>query len=354
MQDTMSLAGVSELARVAIETEQILGASVPSDEELVKQRSKLERAYARLGTPAVDVTMEPPFDDEDDPLAALARPRGGIRLDVPGIGEKLLPLHDELVLVGARESVGKSTLLVQLADGLNESGAQVLVFSAEQSRRKWEAISLARRTRTNSRRIMSGYWLDPGRWGADGVWQTMQIRGVLTEAHESWLPVISTRRRYAANFPTSAVGIVETVEARLREIDGLDERLIVMVDALHNLRAPTTDPRRIEIDRVAEMLRGMCQRLHVPVIATCHLSREGALKESSGLDYLADVAILLTQEEERQDEHRSRYGATDLTLEHDQYTLRYVEARIRKQRDGETGAALLRFHPAVRRFEVAT
>jgi replicative DNA helicase len=354
MQGTMSLARVSDLARVATEAEQLLaGCGAPSDEDLLEQRRKLESAYAKLGAPPAEVAMVPPFDDGENLLVALARPRGGIPLDVPGVAAMLLPLHDELVLLGAREGLGKSTVLVQLADGLNDKGHQVLVFSAEQSWKKWEAISLARRTSTNSRRIMTGHWLDARQWGAAGVWDAGAVRDVLTEAHEKWLPTISRLRRYAAKFPTTAVGIVETVEARLRELDD-DERLVVMVDALHNLRAPSTDSRRVEIDRVVETLRGMCQRLQVPLIATCHLSREGALKESGGLDYLADVAILLTQDEDKQQEYRGKYGATDLTLERDSYTLRYVEARVRKQRDGETGSALLRFHTAVRRFEEVT
>lgn len=290
------------------------------------------------------VLLLPPFDEGDDPVAALASRRGGLPFPVPGLGHVLEPLHDELVLIAGPSSVGKTTLCVQLADFWNENGVDVLYLAAEQSRRKLEAASLSRRTGANSARILRGDWPDDIRG---------DILAALAQEQAGWLPRLMAHRRYAAAFPRSAAGVVEIVEACRREL-GESARLVVVLDALHNLRPAggARESRRVEIDEIVDELRNrVCQNLGVPLLAVSHLSREGKLKESSGLDYLGDVILMLDYDEEKQDGYRRTNRASGLTLEGDSYALRYIHARVAKQRDGDFGrTALLAFHPPAHRF----
>ncbi len=271
-------------------------------------------------------SLHPPFDEGDDPVDSLAIAKGGIRLPIPGLDISLI---DDLVLVGGQPSVGKSTLIVQIADEMNRAGVHVLVFPAEQSRRKWEAMSLARRTGANSRRLLDGNVSD-------------KVREKLRAAQAAWLPTVQQYRRYAGSFP-SPVRLVQEVERRHAALG--DARLVVIIDALHNLRESGLKDRRVEIDAITDMLRQrVCQRLGVPLIATSHLNRDGEFKESGGLDYAGDILVLLERREDRPKE---------TTIDGDSQTVRRVKVTVRKSRDGDTPSTTLDFLPASRQFRIS-
>ena len=107
------------------------------------------------------VLLIAPFEDCDDMVLSLLPKGGGIKIKVPGLEDLVDALQDELILVGGFRSAGKSTLMMQGADALLEDGHAVLIVAQEQPWQKLEAISLSRRAKMNSRRLMGKMELRP-------------------------------------------------------------------------------------------------------------------------------------------------------------------------------------------------
>jgi replicative DNA helicase len=313
-------------------------------QDLAQENGELEAidaAHGSLGQiladdgRAAESFMVGGFGADEDPVTALARRRDGMHTGIPGLGRFLDSLVDEVLVCAGTRSVGKSTLLVQFTDGVLEAGHHVLVVAYEQSRLALEAISLARRARVNSVLVMRGGYGE-------------EIEALLRDAQtEEYVSMIRARRQYPRRPPRNAgdlTRLVKTAQQRVPE----GRRLVLCIDALQNMPGEAGICRREQIDRIMNFLQNeLAKPFEVPVWVNCHLSREGELKESSGIDDGADI-ILKLQRDEKVDEGR------DVADDGSSYPVRRMELKVAKNRDGECGIVPLDFHTAIRDFREAS
>lgn len=195
----------------------------------------------------------------------------------------------ELMIVGGRPSMGKSALARNIAENAARAGAQVLVFSLEDTARNVVQRSLSR---------FSGVSNWDMRRGAIEAVESQQIakaaevlrRMPMRVCDRAGLTVADIRRICRKHSRQSGLGLV-------------------VVDYIQLLR-PVRDAnnRHLEVSESAQGLRALAKELNVPVLTVAQLSRSvearndkrpqmSDLKESGDLEQVADTILLLYRDE---------------------------------------------------------
>ena len=226
----------------------------------------------------------------------------------------------ELIFLGARAGVGKTSLSLEIARAAAEAGTGVLVVSREML-----VASLTRRILSQSTRILSSS-IKAGLFADDEYPHLIKTYGQLAT-----LPLWMTDR---------AVSLQEIV--RLVEGWSFTPPLgLVVVDYLQLVRVKS-ESRRLEVEAVSQGLKSLALKTSIPILCLSSLRRPSAeakesrpglsdLRESGELEHDADVVIFL---------HRAQ-GEEE------------TEINVAKNRDGRTGKTLLRFRPEFVAFDEA-
>ena len=248
-------------------------------------------------------------------------------------------LFPGLYVLGAPSSLGKTTLLLQIADTAAAAGRDVLFFSLEMSRWELLAKSLSRRAGP----------------GEDAAVRRILQDGLDRPRLEALLE--SYNRECGCRFfpmacPTPPTPSQVAAAARLhRERRGSSP--VVVVDYLQIL-APE-DPRASDkqnVDRAVLLLKGLSRDLDTPVLAASSFNRESygrgasmeAFKESGAVEYAADVLLAL---------QLSAFGREGFDPDREKAAdPRRVDLLLLKNRNGTPfGRLPLRFWAAANRFE---
>ena len=280
----------------------------------------MERLYEELGEQA---------ENQSDTL--------GVETGFSGLDERLLGLRGgQMVVIGARPGVGKTSFCLNLAVNAAESGATVAFFSLEMSeveiaQRLLSARSLIKLTDIRSANIKPNQWPQ------------------ILEATED------LRQLNILIDDTPGTTVTE-IRAKARRMLHGKERGIVIIDYLQLLSTPAganrNDNRATIVGEMSRNIKIMAKDLDVPVVALSQLNREvegrtgkrpqlSDLRESGSIEQDADIVILLdrsmtTEEAERQD--RPDEGVTSFIIAKNRSgPLGIVDMRF----DGET----IRFYP---------
>ena len=239
----------------------------------------------------------------------------------------------DLVVVGARPGMGKTSLLLHFAKSMATAGKQVCIFSLEMG-----DVSLANRLILS---YLPGMDTDAFRGGtlAEG-----QKRDVYEAAGQvRMLPITIDET------PNISVAQLKVRCMNLRRKQGLD---VVMIDYLQlmNMRNDNRQyNREQEIAQTTRLLKQLAKELQVPILLLSQLNRNvetklkdgkkptslpqlSDLRESGAIEQDADVVLLI---------HRPEYyGDTD--------AVKGVGLiLIAKQRDGRTGKVQFRYNEAL-------
>lgn len=223
-------------------------------------------------------------------------------------------LYEGLIVIGAVSSLGKTTLINQMADNIAASGTDVMYFSLEMARSELMAKSISRLTYTNTLAGECG--------GSQHNAKT--TRGILDgsryidySTQEKALIGLSVRdySEYATHlFIEEGVGDIGTKEIRRKvkeHIEVTGNRPTVFIDYLQIL-APydvkmsdkqNTDKNILELKRISRDYK-------IPVVVISSLNRENytakiterAFKESGSIEYGVDTLIGLQYSGIRKDE----------------------------------------------------
>lgn len=219
-------------------------------------------------------------------------PTGITTLD-KAIGGGLKP---GLTVLGAISSLGKTSLLVQIADTVAAAGRPVLFVTVEESARALVAKSLTRAMSRESDGVSAGDLLDPrarATWD-DGMLQAFdRAREAYRRAVAPWLMFMEPEQQ-----PT-----VETI-AKAAELMRSRSKVspVVMVDYLQLLASPDVhDSDKRATDRNMTALRQLARDLDTPVVAVSSLNRGSysddltmtAFKESGSIEYGADLLLVM-------------------------------------------------------------
>ena len=236
-------------------------------------REAISRTYARLDLLAKDKS------------AASGTPTGYSSLDrtLVGLGE------GDLVLVGARPGMGKTSFAMNIAANIAKSSKKnVCVFSLEMS-----AEHLASRM-LSSEALVDSYAIRSGELSPD------QYKKLADAAAElSGCPILID----------DTTGLTVTrMKARLRRVKNLG---LVVVDYLQLMQSERkTDSRVLEVGDISRGLKLLAKDLKVPVLCCAQLSRGpesrsrtdkrpmlSDLRDSGAIEQDADIVLFLYREE---------------------------------------------------------
>ena len=265
-------------------------------------REAISRTYARLDLLA------------RDKAAASGTPTGFSALDrtLVGLGE------GDLVIVGARPGMGKTSFCMNLATNIAKSTKKnVCVFSLEMS-----AEQLASRM-LSSEALVDSYAIRSGELTSE---QYKQLADAAAELSESNILIDDT------------TGVTVTrMKAKLRRVKNLG---LVVVDYLQLMQGEgrRTDNRVLEVGDISRGLKILAKELKIPVICCAQLSRGpesrtdkrpmlSDLRDSGAIEQDADIILFLYR-----DEYYKEPGPGEQSV---------AECIVSKNRHGSTGTVKL-------------
>ena len=265
-------------------------------------REAISRTYARLDLLA------------RDKAAASGTPTGfsALARTLVGLGE------GDLVIVGARPGMGKTSFCMNLATNIAKSTKKnVCVFSLEMS-----AEQLASRM-LSSEALVDSYAIRSGELTSE---QYKQLADAAAELSESNILIDDT------------TGITVTrMKAKLRRVKNLG---LVVVDYLQLMQGEgrRTDNRVLEVGDISRGLKILAKELKIPVICCAQLSRGpesrtdkrpmlSDLRDSGAIEQDADIILFLYR-----DEYYKEPGPGEQSV---------AECIVSKNRHGSTGTVKL-------------
>jgi replicative DNA helicase len=236
----------------------------------------------------------------------------------------------DLVIVAARPSMGKTSLVLNIAEHASvKSGTTVGFFSLEMSREQLFVRLLTSVARIDSHRLMTGTV------GQRDYQQLSHAIGVLSDA-----------RLYIDDSP--GVGVLE-MRAKARRLAAEHGLGLLVIDYLQLMTGRGRfENRTLELAAISRGLKGLAKELGVPVVALSQLSRApesrsdhrpllSDLRESGALEQDADVVLMLYRADMYPDAKPEDEGRAELI--------------VAKQRNGPTGTVHLAFLKQHTRFE---
>jgi replicative DNA helicase len=225
--------------------------------------------------------------------------------------------NSDLVLVGARPGMGKTSFALNIATNVAQSTKKkVCIFSLEMS-----AEQLVSRV-LSSEALVDSYELRSGKLSSD-----------------SWEKIADASSRLASCDilidDTSGLSVTE-MKAKLRRIDNLG---LVVVDYLQLMQSDRKIDNRVqEVADISRALKIMAKELNVPIICCAQLSRGPESRtdkkpmlsdprDSGAIEQDADVVMFL---------YRNEYYKTD-GVPSENNAANIAEVIIAKNRHGSTG-----------------
>jgi replicative DNA helicase len=237
----------------------------------------------------------------------------------------------ELVILGARPSMGKSALAMQMAVNAARSNHSTLFMSIEMGLDDLVQRLLAMETGINSRRLQTTVLHPSEIASAKGVIKTYKgIPLYLSDDSPCTLQILQNR--------------ATQVKAKCGTLD------LVIVDYLQMITTKGGDNRSNELDAVSRGLKALAKELDTTVIALASLNRGvekrddkrpimSDLREAGGIEFDADKICFL---------YRPMYYSTP-DERHDLET-EDAEFIVTKNRNGQVGSVKLTFLPTVPKF----
>ena len=243
----------------------------------------------------------------------------------------------ELIIVGARPSMGKTALAINIAQNAAlRNGKVVAVFSLEMSKESLLRRMMASEALVNARNLQQGFLTKDDK---------SKMRDALERLMESKLFVDDT--------PGITLAELRAKARRLKQQEGrLD---LIVIDYLQLMSGGTGsnkkgfENRTQEVSTVSRGLKSLAKELKVPVVAAAQLSRSNEqrtgdkrpmlsdLRESGSIEQDADVVCFIHREEYYDRDNEELKGKAEII--------------IAKQRNGPTGTIHLAYLSDYTRFE---
>ena len=258
-------------------------------------------------------------------MEELARLKGGVSgvsTGFVGLDNLLTGLHGgELVLVGARPSMGKTSFAINIASSAVRKGKKVAIFSLEMPREQIAMRILCGDARVNMQSVRKGLLRD-----------------------EDWIKLAKSLAPLAESemYIDDTSGLTPSqLRSRCRRMmmeHGLD---LIVLDYLQLMGSDSrAESRQVEVSEISRGLKAIAQELKVPLVACAQLSRANEkrssgnlrpmlsdLRDSGSIEQDADVVMFL---------HREAYYKRDQQIPDNT-----AEVIVAKQRNGPLGTVKL-------------
>ncbi len=230
---------------------------------------------------------------------------------------------DDLVIIGARPSLGKSSIALSMAANMAiRGGVAVGIFSLETSCRQLMMRLIAGEGRVDSANLRRGTFRQ------SDFDRILDVGGKLVQTN------------LFIN-DTANIRLVD-LRAQARRMRARERVQILFVDYISLITHDRKDiPRYEQMAEVSRSLKALSRELGIPIVAVSQLRREtegrrpnlADLRETGSLEQDADVVILLHRERDKEDEQL------------------VTEVILAKNRNGPIGTVQLAFVPRFTRFE---
>jgi replicative DNA helicase len=194
--------------------------------------------------------------------------------------------NGDLIIIGARPSMGKTALAVQIAESIQNKDGAALIFSCEMENAQIVNRLIASKAKVNSEKLRNGK-LD------DEDWQRLTLS--VPKLQDLNLLIDDK------SFTLSAMrNQARTVKRKY----GLS---VIMVDYIQ-LMEQKADNRNLEVSAISRGLKKLAKELNIPVIALSQLNRKleertnkrpnmADLRESGAIEQDADVILFIYRDE---------------------------------------------------------
>lgn len=258
----------------------------------------------------------------------------GIMTKVKGLDYYTNGLVDgDLIYVGARPSMGKSALAMQIMLNIAQTGKHIAFFSLEMQNKKLAKRMLVNQAKVHLKRI-----------------KDRQIDESETQRLTNAAAKLFNQNIAISDKGNQSVSQILRKAKRHKKKHGLD---ILIIDHFHLLRSDGKFNSLYERrSHDSQALKDMAKELDCPVICLCQLSRAletrpvkerlpmlSDLKETGSLEQDGDVIIFLNREDYW---HKNE---KDYTMDHE------ATISVAKNRDGEIGIFNTKWHSGTQRFE---
>lgn len=324
----------STLRRLISAGTSIVGIGYNEDGDIEEALDRAERALfdvSQRRTTRDFQTIAEVLDRFFDQIDYLQQNRG----EVVGVGSGYSDLdtltgglqRSDLIIVGARPSVGKSAFMLGIAHGAAVLHAKAVgYFSLEMSAEQLVQRLLSTETGVDSHRLRLGQ-IDDNEWD-----RISRAFGRLAEA-----------KIYIDDSAGLSIMDLRSKARRLQAEHGLD---LLIVDYLQLMQGRRSENRVQEISEISRGLKGLARELNIPVIAAAQLSRSvetradkrpmlSDLRESGSIEQDADIVMFIHREEVYNPDSE-RKGLAEII--------------IAKHRNGPVGSINLRFFDRTARF----
>lgn len=263
-------------------------------------------------------------------------------------------LYEGLYIVGAISSLGKTTLITQVADQIAQAGTDVLIFSLEMARTEIMAKSISRHTLQSV--LATGGNISNAKT-ARGITTGKRYVDYSQTERELINSSIDEYGKYAHNIYISEgvgdIGATQVRETVEKHVSFTGKTPVVIIDYLqilapYNERA--TDKQNT--DKAVMELKRISRDYKTPVIGISSFNRANyreavtmeAFKESGAIEYSSDILIGL----QLKGAGDKDFDATEAKRKNP----REIELVILKNRNGRTGDRLsFNFYPLFNYFE---
>ncbi len=236
----------------------------------------------------------------------------------------------DLVIIAARPSMGKTSLVLNIAQHVAvQADHTVGFFSLEMSKESLFIRLLTAEAQIDSHRLMSGHIAD---------------RDYSRISHA--LEKLSSMRLFIDD--TANIGVLE-MRAKSRRLQAEHGLSLIVVDYIQLMNARGRyENRTLELASISRSLKGLAKELNVPIVVLSQLSRApesrsdhrpqlSDLRESGALEQDADVVVLIYRDDAyNRDPNNPDAGTAELI--------------VAKQRNGPTGIIRLAFLREQTRF----
>ena len=240
-----------------------------------------------------------------------------------------------LYAIGAISSLGKTTLVHQIADNLAKDGHDVLFFSLEMDKSQMLSKSLSRL----SYQIAEEEGKDTDKFALchSDIVQAYKLQGKQVEMLDTAVELYKANYARNIRYEYGAKSGEEIARVVDNHIKYTEKKPIVIVDFLQYVKGTKQDARMATNDNVA-ILKDLVVKHGIPVILISSFNRSSyktqasmeSFKESGEIEYISDVLIGLQLK-------GCQGEGNDIQIEIDKAKaepVRSVELKLLKQRDG--------------------
>jgi len=273
--------------------------------------------------------------DQIEELSRLKGRLGGVPTGLYDLDRMLTGLHGgELVLVGARPAMGKTSMALGVAQFAGIQAKRcVAIFSLEMPAEQIGLRLLCSAANINMQRVRSGMLTDD---------EWVKIGDTIND--------LSTARIYIDDTPSLTPSQLRSRCRRLMMEQGLD---LVVIDYLGLMGTDRrVENRQLEVAEISRQLKAIALELKIPVLACAQLSRANAsrtdkrpmlsdLRDSGSIEQDADVVLFL---------HREGYYASAAAQDGPKPDDNEGEIIIAKQRNGPVGTVNVEWQAEFARY----